>query len=59
MIAARSFDARPAAVDPLLDDGSRVERLNGELSHAAREAEVIIQRWRQRFNRRRPRSALG
>ena len=35
------------------------ELLNGELFYTLHEAEVIVEGWRQRYNRHRPHSALG
>jgi transposase InsO family protein len=37
----------------------RDELLNGELFYTLHEAEVIVEGWRQRYNRHRPHSALG
>ncbi len=37
----------------------RDELLNGEVFHTLKEAQVLIQRWRQRYNRLRLHSALG
>jgi len=37
----------------------RDELLNGELFYTLREAQIIVERWRQHYNRRRPHSALG
>jgi len=37
----------------------RDELLNGELFYTLREAQVIIERWRRRYNTVRPHNALG
>ncbi len=37
----------------------RDEMLNGEIFYTLREAKVLIERWRQHYNRIRPHSALG
>ena len=37
----------------------RDELLNGEIFETLLEAKVLIQRWRQQYNRFRPHSALG
>ena len=37
----------------------RDELLNGELFYTLHEAQVLVERWRQRYNTRRPHSALG
>ena len=37
----------------------RDELLNGELFYTLREAKVLIERWRQYYNTRRPHSSLG
>ena len=37
----------------------RDELLNGELFYPLHEARVIVEGWRQRYNTRRPHSALG
>lgn len=37
----------------------RNELLNGEIFYALREAQVLIEQWRQHYNRVRPHSALG
>ena len=37
----------------------RDELLDGEVFHTVREAQVLIERWRQHFNTARPHSALG
>ena len=37
----------------------RDELLNGELFYTLREAKVLIERWRQYYNRKRPHSSLG
>ena len=37
----------------------RDELLNGEVFYTLKEAQVLIQRWRQWYNRLRPHSALG
>lgn len=37
----------------------RDELLNGELFYTLREAQVVIERWRRRYNQVRPHSALG
>ena len=37
----------------------RDELLNGEVFYTLKEAQVLIQRWRQGYNRLRPHSALG
>ena len=33
--------------------------LNGEIFYTLREAQVVIEEWRQHYNRVRPQSALG
>jgi transposase InsO family protein len=33
--------------------------LNGEIFYTLREAQVLIEQWRQHYNRVRPHSALG
>jgi putative transposase len=37
----------------------RNELLNGEIFYTLREAQVVIEQWRQHYNRVRPHSALG
>ena len=37
----------------------RDELLNGEIFYTLREAQVIIEHWRNHYNTRRPHSALG
>ena len=37
----------------------RVELLNREIFYTLREAQVLIEGWRQEYNRRRPHSSLG
>jgi putative transposase len=37
----------------------RNELLNGEIFYTPREARVVIEQWRQHYNRIRPHSALG
>ena len=37
----------------------RDELLNGEIFYILKEAKVVIERWRQEFNRLRPHSSLG
>jgi len=37
----------------------RNELLNGEIFYTLREAQVVIEKWRQHYNRVRPHSALG
>ncbi len=37
----------------------RDELLNGEIFYTLREAKVLIERWRQYYNRKRPHSSLG
>jgi len=37
----------------------RDERLNGEIFYTVAEARMLIERWRERYNRVRPYSALG
>ena len=37
----------------------RDELLNGEISYSLKEAQVLIERWRQHYNTVRPHSALG
>ena len=37
----------------------RNELLNGEIFYTLREAQVLIEEWRQHYNRVRPHSALG
>jgi transposase InsO family protein len=37
----------------------RDEHLNGEIFYTLREAKVLIERWRQYYNRKRPHSSLG
>ena len=37
----------------------REERLNGEIFYSLREARVVIEQWRQQYNRVRPHAALG
>ena len=37
----------------------RNELLNGEIFYTLREAQALIEQWRQHYNRVRPRSALG
>lgn len=37
----------------------RDELLNGELLYTLHEAQVLVERWRQRYNAHRPHSALG
>ena len=42
-----------------LNDKLRDELLNGEIFCTVAEARVLIERWREHFNRVRPHSALG
>jgi transposase InsO family protein len=35
------------------------ELLNGEIFYSLREAQIIIERWRNHYNTKRPHSALG
>ena len=37
----------------------RDELLNGEIFYILKETKVVIERWRQEFNRLRPHSSLG
>ena len=37
----------------------RDELLNGEISYSLHEAQIIIERWRNYYNTKRPHSALG
>jgi transposase InsO family protein len=37
----------------------RDELLNGEVFYTIREAQIIIEKWRQHYNTKRPHSALG
>ena len=37
----------------------RDELLNGEIFHSLKEAQIIIEQWRQHYNTKRPHSALG
>jgi len=37
----------------------RYELLNGEIFFSLLEAQVIIERWRQHYNTKRPHSSLG
>ena len=37
----------------------RDELLNGEIFYTLKEAKIIIEQWRQHYNRKRPHSALG
>jgi len=37
----------------------RDELLNGEIFYSLKEAQIIIEKWRQHYNTRRPHSALG
>jgi hypothetical protein len=37
----------------------RDELLNGEIFYTLKEAQILIERWRQEYNRVRPHSALG
>jgi transposase InsO family protein len=37
----------------------RDELLNGEIFYTLKEAKVLIERWRQHYNRLRPHSSLG
>ena len=37
----------------------RDECLNGELFHNLKEAQVVIEKWRIRYNTKRPHSSLG
>ena len=37
----------------------RGELLNGEIFYSLREAQIIIERWRNHYNTKRPHSALG
>ncbi len=37
----------------------RDECLNGEIFYSLKEAQVVIEQWRQEYNTRRPHSALG
>ena len=35
------------------------ECLNGEIFYSVKEAQIVIERWRIKYNTRRPHSALG
>jgi putative transposase len=37
----------------------RDELLNGEIFYSLREAQIIIERWRNHYKTKRPHSALG
>lgn len=37
----------------------RDELLNGEIFYSLKEAQIIIEQWRQHYNTKRPHSALG
>ncbi len=37
----------------------RDELLNGEVFYSLKEAQIIIEEWRKRYNTKRPHSALG
>jgi len=37
----------------------RDELLNGEVFYSLREAQIIIERWSNQYNAKRPHSALG
>jgi hypothetical protein len=37
----------------------RGELLNGKIFYSLREAQIIIERWRNHYNTKRPHSALG
>ena len=37
----------------------RDELLNGELFYSLKEAQVVIEQWRQHYNTQRPHSSLG
>ncbi len=37
----------------------RVELLNGEIFSTLKEAQIIIEEWRNHYNTKRPHSALG
>ena len=37
----------------------REESLNGEISYSLRDAQILIERWRQHYNTVKPHSALG
>ncbi len=37
----------------------RDECLNGEIFYSLKEAQVVVEQWRQQYNTRRPHSALG
>ncbi|MSO20424.1 MAG: transposase, partial [Acidobacteria bacterium] len=37
----------------------RDECLNGEIFYSLKEAQVVIEQWRQQYNTSRPHSALG
>ncbi len=37
----------------------RDECLNGEIFYSLKEAQVVIEQWRQEYNTRRPHAALG
>jgi transposase InsO family protein len=39
--------------------GLRDELLNGEIFYTLKEAQVVIEQWRNHYNTRRPHSALG
>ena len=41
------------------NDKLRDELLNGEIFYTLKEAKVLIERWRQEYNRLRPHSSLG
>ena len=41
------------------DGALRDELLNGEIFYTVAEARVLIERWREHYNRVRPHSALG
>jgi transposase InsO family protein len=41
------------------DGRMRAELLNGEIFYSLREAQIIIESWRNHYNTKRPDSALG
>ena len=50
----KRFTSKTADPDTIVD-----ELLNGEIFYSLKEAQIIIEGWRQHYNTKRPHSALG
>ena len=59
-LAAEQIVTKLREIEVLQGQGKlRDECLNGEIFYSLREAQVVIEQWRNHYNTKRPRSALG